>query len=87
MTKRILHFEYLLISCKKILEFGIRIPIHIDPQGDRQDVAAVNLGWFLPPFIKGGGGGDFWYRPAAEIPPSPLFQRGDFLRYLGLVFY
>ena len=39
-------------------------------------------GDFCPPLSKGGGG-DFWYRPAAEIPPSPLFQRGDFLHYLG----
>ena len=34
------------------------------------------MGWFLLPFIKGGAGGDYWYKPAAEIPPSPLFQRG-----------
>jgi hypothetical protein len=75
----------LLISCKKILEFGIRIPMHIVAQGDRQDVAGVHLGWFLPPFIKGGGGGDFWYKPAAEIPPSPPFPKGGFaaiLRFL-----
>jgi hypothetical protein len=39
---------------QKIQEFGIRIPIHIVPQGNRQDVAGVHLGWFLPPFIKGG---------------------------------
>jgi hypothetical protein len=40
------------------------------------------LGVVFAPLLSKGG--DFWYKPAAEIPPSPLFQRGDFLQYLSL---
>jgi hypothetical protein len=38
-------------------------------------------GDFCPPLLKGGGG-DFWPRLSKKIPPSPLFQRGEFLHHL-----
>jgi hypothetical protein len=39
-------------------------------------------GVVFPPLYQRGGGGDFWYRPAAEIPPPPLeavkkFRQGE----------
>jgi hypothetical protein len=40
-------------------------------------------GGFYPPFLKGGGG-DFRYKPAAEIPPSPPFSKGGFSAILRL---
>jgi hypothetical protein len=73
----------LSISCKITQAFGIRTLVDIVPRGDPRNVGGVHPRWFLPPFEKGGRG-DFWYKSTSEIPPSPLFQRGDFLHYLGL---
>jgi hypothetical protein len=46
---------------------------------DPQNADGVHLGWFLPPFSKGGGISDT--SPPQKSPLTPLFQKGGFLQY------
>ena len=63
----------ILIRCIKIEAFAIRPLVLIVPPGNRRNVAGVHLGWFLPPFIKGG---DIEETPALGVRLNTEYIRG-----------
>ena len=76
----------LLIKCIKIETFAIRPLVLIVPPGNQRNVAGVHLGWFLPPFIKGGGRGGFLVQARRGNSPFPPFSKGGFSAILRFIF-
>jgi hypothetical protein len=68
----------LLIRRIKIETFGIRPLVLIVPPDNQRNVAGAHLGWFLPPFIKGGAEGISGTGPPRKSPLPPFFKGGIF---------
>jgi hypothetical protein len=71
----------LLIRCKKNKHSRFAPLLLLSPETIRRMQLERTWGGFYPPFLKGSGG-DFRYKPAAEIPPNPAFSKGRFFAIL-----